>query len=436
MMTKRRIGAVLALAASTALIASACSSGSDNNSSSSKNELYKNNVTLDWWNNQNVDGDLKTYWMKVAADFHTLHPTVTVKMTGIETNDLQRNKIPAALLSNNPPAIIQSWGGGEIAEQVKANYLKDITADTKDEVANIGAASKIWSVDGKQYGLPYDFGVEGFWYNKDMFAAAGITTPPTSLTELNDAVTKLKGTNVIPISVGAGDKWPAAHWWYNFAVRECSDSALSKAAKSQDYTDQCFVKAGEDLKTFIATNPFQKDFLATPGQTGANSSAGLVATGKAAMELMGAWNGGTMGGLLPDKKQPKFLSWFPFPSVPGAGGGQTTAMGGGDGFACTKNAPAECVEFLKYLVSPEVQKGFAATGAGIPVTKGAETGLTDPVLQIIAKATQTAGGVDLWLDTQFGATAGTAMNDAIVKIFAGTGKPSDVPDALKKAAGR
>ena len=111
-------------------------------------------------------------------------------------------------------------------------------------------------------------------------------------------------------------------------------------------------------------------------------------------------------------------------------------MGGGDGYACAKKAPAECVEFLKYIVSPEVQKGFAGTGVGIPVVKGAEAGLADPVLQTVAKATQGAGGVQLWLDTQFGATAGTAMNDAIVAIFAGKGTPQGVVDALKKATAR
>ena len=109
-------------------------------------------------------------------------------------------------------------------------------------------------------------------------------------------------------------------------------------------------------------------------------------------------------------------------------------MGGGDGFSCSKNAPAECVAFLKYIVSPDVEKGFAATGSGIPAVKGAEAGLTDPALQTIAQATQKAGGIQLWLDTAFGATAGTAMNDAIVAIFAGKGTPQGVVDALKKAA--
>jgi len=435
MRIKRRTGAVLALVATTALIASGCSSGgSDNNQPTS--DLFKNPVTLNWWHNANTAGPLQTHWQKVADDFHALHPTVTIKITAIETNDLQRNRLPAALLSGNPPEIFQAWGGGEIKEQVKADYLMDITEQTKAEVANIGPATSIWAVDGKQYALPFAFGIEGFWYNKDLFTKAGISAPPATLDDLNAAVTKLKAAKIVPISVGAGDKWPAAHWWYNFAVRECSADALSNASSQQKFDDPCFVKAGTDLQALLATQPFQKDFLATPGQTGAGSSAGLVANGKAAMELMGHWDGGVMGSLTPDQKVPTFLDWFPFPAVPGAGGSQTTMMGGGDGFACSKKAPAECVEFLKYIVSPDVEKGFAATGSGIPVAKGAEAGLTDPTLQTIAKATQSAGGVQLWLDTQFGANAGTAMNDAIVAIFAGKGQPQGVVDALKKATAR
>src|SRR5690348_10402713 len=433
---KRRSGALVALVATAALVASGCSSSSDSGSSASSGDLYKNPVTLNWWHNANQAGPLKTYWQKVADDFHAKHPTVTIKITAVETNDLQRNRLPAALLSGNPPDIFQAWGGGEMAEQVKTDYLKDITAQTKAEVASMGPAASIWSVDGKQYGLPFDFGIEGFWYNKDLFTKAGITAPPTTLDELNTAVTKLKAINVNPVALGAGDKWPAGHWWYNFAVRECSADALKNASTKQNFDDPCFVKAGQDLKTLLGTTPFQPNFLATPGQTGAGSSAGLLANGKAAMELMGAWDGGVMQTLTPTQKEPTFLGWFPFPAVPGAGGSQNTQMGGGDGFSCSKKAPPECVEFLKYIVSPDVEKAFAATGAGIPTVKGAEAGLADPVLQTVAKATQEAGGVQLWLDTSFGANAGTAMNDAIVAIFANKGTPEGVVTALKKASSR
>src|SRR5215468_3563755 len=94
----RRTGAVVALFAATSLLLAACGGGGGNTTNNSS-DLYKNPVTLVWWTNYNQDGPGKTYWQKVATDFHALHPTVTVQFNGIETNDLQRNKIPAALLS-------------------------------------------------------------------------------------------------------------------------------------------------------------------------------------------------------------------------------------------------------------------------------------------------------------------------------------------------
>ncbi|GIH05954.1 sugar ABC transporter substrate-binding protein [Rhizocola hellebori] len=429
----RRIRAAMALIATTTLLlASACKS----DEAPAEAELFKNPVTLTWWHNASDAGPGKDYWQKVANDFHGLHPTVTVEIEAIETNQLQRTRIPAALLSNDPPDIFQAWGGGEIIDQVKADYLKDITEATKTEVANIGSATGIWQVEGRQYGLPFRMGIEGFWYNKKLFTQAGITAPPTTLDELKTAVTKLKAANVIPISVGAGDKWPAAHYWYNFALRACSIATLKSAALTLKFDDPCFVKAGQDLQAFIGVQPFQPNFIATVAQQGAGSSAGLVATGKAAMELMGDWNLGVMQTLAGDnwKTMRPDIDWFPFPAIAGAPGDPKASLGGGDGFACSKKAPAECVEFLKYIVSPAVQKGYAEINVGLPVAKGAEAGVSDPTLRTILKATNEASYTQLWLDTAYGSTVGSAMNDAIIAIFAGTGKPDQVVSAMKAAA--
>jgi raffinose/stachyose/melibiose transport system substrate-binding protein len=85
-------------------------------------------------------------------------------------------------------------------------------------------------------------------------------------------------------------------------------------------------------------------------------------------------------------------------------------------------------------VSPDVQKGYAEIGTGLPVAKGAEAGVADPALKSILEATTGATYVQLWLDTAFGSTVGNAMNDAIVAIFAGTGTPERVVEAMRSAA--
>ena len=80
-----------------------------------------------------------------------------------------------------------------MAAQADAGLLKDITADIaswKDTI-NPGALS-IYQYNGKQYGVPWDMGMIGFWYNKEAFTKAGITAPPATWDDYLAAVTKLK----------------------------------------------------------------------------------------------------------------------------------------------------------------------------------------------------------------------------------------------------
>ena len=74
---------------------------------------------------------------------------------------------------------------------------------------------------------------------------------------------------------------------------------------------------------------------------GAGSSAGLIANHKAGMELMGAWDPGTIATLTPNQKPLPDLGWFPFPAVPGGAGDPSAMMGGIDGYSLSTNAPNE-----------------------------------------------------------------------------------------------
>ena len=56
------------------------------------------------------------------------------------------------------------------------------------------------------------------------------------------------------------------------------------------------------------------------------------------------------------------------------------------------------------------------------------------MLGSILTATTSASYVQLWLDTTYGSTVGTAMNDGIVAIFAGSGTPQEVVEKMKAAA--
>jgi len=392
------------------------------------------NVKLVWWHNASEDPG-KTFWAQVAKDFHTAHPNITVEVVPIQ-NEQFTTKIPVALQSSSPPDVFQQWGGGQLGDQVQAGRVEDITSDVKPWIGQIGSAASNWQVNGKQYGVPYSLGLVGFWYNKDLFAKASISTPPATWDELLADVGKLKAAGIAPIALGGKDRWPDAFYWDYLAVRLCSKQTLQQAAVDYKFTDSCWTQAGVKVKQLLDASPFQNGFLATPAQQGAGSSAGLMGNGKAAMELQGHWNPGVMNGLTPDQKGlGDKLGWFPFPSVSGGSGVDGAMLGGGDGYSCSYKAPkAACVEFLKYITSVDVQKKWAALNVGLPVTKGAEGGVADPNLRNLIDIRGKASFVQLYLDIAFSTSVGQALDDAIANQFAGSATPDQVVKTIADAA--
>jgi raffinose/stachyose/melibiose transport system substrate-binding protein len=428
-----RNGALLAVAATTALTLAACGSSSSGGAGSgSAASSGSGAVTLTWWNNATAN-PLKGVWASVASSYHAAHPNVSIQIDPIQ-NEQFTTKIPLALQSGSPPDIYQQWGGGQEATQVKSGKVMNITKDVSGWVGELGSAAQGWQVNGQQYGIPYDLHMVGFWYRKDLFAKAHITSPPATMAELSTDVTKLKAAHIVPIAVGSKDRWPDAFWWEYFALRDCSTTTLKAAMKAINLSNPCFLKAGDDLQAFMKTKPFQPGFLGTASQQGAGSSAGMVANGKAAMELQGDWEPGVMAALSTDKTLNSKIGWFPFPAVTGGAGAPTTLLGGGDGFSCTTGATAACPGFLKYIDSPAVQKKLVGANTGLPANPAAASALTDPTLRQILAYSHASPYIQNYFDIAFPTNVGQAVDNAVANFFAGQGTPATIIQTVDQAA--
>ncbi|GAB3592317.1 extracellular solute-binding protein [Angustibacter peucedani] len=417
------------LCAGTLLATAACGGGGSGDSSKDAG----GKTTITWWHNSNNEPG-KGYYEKVAKDFEAKHPGVTVEISAMAHEDMV-DKLDAAFQSGDLPDIYMERGGGELADHVDAGLVRDLSGDASSEISKIGGSVAGWQVDGKTYALPFSLGVVGFWYNKQLWSKAGITATPTTMDELYDDIGKLKAAGETPLSVGAGDKWPAAHYWYYTALRSCPQTVLQNAVKSLDFSDPCFVKAGDVLQTLLQKKPFNNGFLSTPAQEGATSASGLLATGKVATELQGHWEPGVMQGLTDDKKGlGDQTGWFPFPAVDGGQGDPKAQLGGGDAWAVSKDAPSAAVDLVKYLLSDEVQTGFAKNDMGLPTNPAATGSVSDPALAELLKVRDDSPYVQLYFDTAFGTSVGGAMNDEIALLFAGKASSADVVKATQQAA--
>lgn len=428
MISKSRTAKFFALAATGSLLFSGCASGSENPEASGDKT-----TTITWWHNSN-NGEGKAYYEKVAKDFEAAHKGVDIEVHAMQHEDML-TKLDAAFQSGDTPDVYMERGGGELAAHVAAGLTKDLSDSASDELKFLGDTAGGWQIDGKTYALPYSLGAAGFWYNKALFKKAGVEKAPETWQDLLDASDKLKKAGITPISVGAGDKWPAAHYWYYAAVRECAEQTLSDAVSNLDFSDQCFVKAGDDVTQLIDAEPFNPGFLSTPAQSGPTSASGLLATGKVAMELAGHWEPGVMQGLTEDGKGlGEDTGWFSFPAIEGGQGDPKAQLGGGDAWAVAQNAPDEAVEFAKYMVSEKVQRGFAELDMGLPTNPEAKDAVADPALASMLDVRDKAPYFQLYFDTAFGASVGGAMNDQIALLFAGKSEEQKIVDASQDAA--
>jgi raffinose/stachyose/melibiose transport system substrate-binding protein len=393
-------------------------------------------TSMTLWHNSTTGPGVE-FWEQTVADFEKDNPGVTIDIQSIQNEDLD-GKLQTALNSGDAPDIFLQRGGGKMAAMVKAGQLKDLTdaisGPAADEIPDASYSAN--SLDGKIYAMPVAVLPGGLFYSQDLFDQAGITENPTTLDELEEATVALKGAGIDPIALGAKDAWPAAHWYYWLALRECSSDTLAKAADEMDFSDECWVRAGEDLQSFAATEPFNSGFLTTPAQQGAGSSAGLIANHQAAMELMGAWNPGVIGSLTPDQKPLADLSWFPFPEVEGGDGEPGSMMGGVDGYSCSVDAPDACVDFLNYIGTSDVQTAYYKAFNAPPVNTVAQEAVTEPYLQTILEAYNAAPYATQWLDTVYGQNVGNALNVAVVDLLAGNSSAEDLVKAVQDAAAK
>jgi raffinose/stachyose/melibiose transport system substrate-binding protein len=391
-------------------------------------------VTITWYHIQNNDPGL-SLWKDLADEYTAEHPNVTIDIQ-VNENEAFKTKLTTLLQQGDVPDLFQTWGGGGLRQQVEAGLVKDLTADIaswKDEI-NAGALG-MYEVDGKNYGIPFDLGLVGFWYNTKSFEDAGITAPPTTWDEFITTVQTLKDKGITPIALAGKDTWTGAFYWAYLAVRNAGQAGMEEAVVSGDWSDPAFVTAGEQFKQLIDLDPFQEGFLAAPWD-GAGSGAAAMATYNGAMQLMGQWLPGTVnansGG---SRAIGEGLGWFPFPAVDGAAGDPFDGLGGGNGFAVGKDAPPETVDFLHYLVSLDAANRWGALNSGIlPTTVGSEASVTDPTMKSVLEGRAKATFVQLYLDQATTPELGGAINEAVATLYAGTGTPESVAEAINAAA--
>jgi len=387
-------------------------------------------VTIEWWHITTTDPG-KAVFQGIADAYVAAHPNIKINITILE-NEAFKTKLATAMQSGQVPDLFQSWGGGIMAAQADAGMLKDITSDISSwkDTINPGALS-IYAYKGKQYGVPWDMGMIGVWYNKALFTKAGITAAPATWEDFLADVTKLKAAGITPLAIAGKDMWPSMHLWTYLALRIGGGDAMAQMVQTGNWNTPACTAAGDEVVKLNALNPYQDGFK---GATYDNEAA-AVGNAKAAMEVMGQWAPSVQNADSTTKKGiGTDLGWFPFPTVANGKGAATDGVGGGNGIAVGKNASPEALDFLKFFNSQYNANKINSSNIGMSPIVGTEATVTDTNLQAVLAGRSKATFMQLYLDQATSPAMGTAINEATIALFDGASTPAKVCQAITDAA--
>lgn len=303
------------------------------------------------------------------------------------------NKIKLEPIADNYESVVSArLAGGSGVDIFAGAYDKFDPAATMLEIdpssfknrLTPASLATLTFTDGKVYAYPkpdpmYTFGV---FYNKDVFAAAGVTTPPATLTEMDAAMAKIKAAGKTPMYMAGKDGWTllqhrnAVYYTLTQEDPQVWDKLNTNKIKFTDLKN--FTTQYDSMADWAKKGYINSDFLTATYE----GSEKAITDGDAAMFIQGSWVLGEMAKMKPEAK----VGFFPLPTQNGKPQIGVSAQGGGNHIAKTSKVAKEAADFLQYLIEPAQVTSFMETLPGIPAFNDASLpNNAPPALKTVAE---------------------------------------------------
>lgn len=303
---------------------------------------------------------------KVIAEFTKANPNITVKRSAFKVDDLRNTIKPAINSGKGPDVFSYDAGAGYLGVLAKSGLALDMTNYSdqfgwKDRFHDWALAKTIY--DGKLYGIANELEVLGVFYNKKLFAEAGVN-PPKTYDEFLAVCKTLKDKGILPVVLDDKDQWPGFHiesLWLNSFVgpAKVKEAIANKTPWNSPEFGAALDKAYELVKLGYTTDK--------PLGIGYDDNNKIFFTGKGAMRPTGTWLTSDVVKNLGDNAGffylPPASSDIPY-SAPG-GLGEAVVIN-----AKTKN-PDAAVRFVDFMFSKDMIKNWYEAGL-IPSVKNVD----------------------------------------------------------------
>jgi multiple sugar transport system substrate-binding protein len=361
-------------------------------------------------------------YQALISEFNATHPKIHVTMT-VEPWATVGQKLPASWATGEGPDLATpSSDPGSIFNYISTNSVLPLTSDTgagADQIDSAAFPSSVrsaFTVNGQLYAVPANMATLVLYYNKDMFTAAGISTPPTTEAEfIADAkkLTVTSGGKTSQYGLSLADNntiqmWPVLQWM--------SGGDIIGANNCADVNDAASVAALTQWSQLVIA-----DHISPIGQAGADADT-LFSSKKAAMEINGPWAAAGY------KSAGVNLGMVQVPV--GSAGPVTLASTVPLMIEKATPHPAQAEEFLAWYTSKTAQTKFSQISGFPPARTDLGSAVaSDPTVALFAKALPDAR---LYLAGQPKAT--DIDTDVYVPMIQQIERGADVQSATNSAA--
>jgi len=370
---RRRVLAVAAAATTTVLLAAGCAGGSGGGDEETLKVAYQKFGTF-----TQMDDHMKA----VAAEFEAANPDMTVELVPIAgQNDDYFTKL--ALMNRSPSTApdVQYEDTAKLKSDAAAGFLLPLDEYTEawddwdmfyDNAKEAGVGE-----DGKLYGVPMGTDTRALWYNKELFAAAGLPVPwePATWDDVLDAAATLKeaSPDVVPFNIYSGKPQGEGATMQGFEM-------LLYGTEGGTLFDDDEGKWVTGSQGFVDSLGFIEDVYQggvgpTPEQALDTNIATIVGgewlpQSKVGIALDGSWLSGTWleTGTNPWPEWSEVLGQAPMPTQDGQAPG-AVSMSGGWTLAVGANSanPDKAFEFIEQSLSKEGSQSYDIAASQIAV---------------------------------------------------------------------
>ena len=200
---------------------------------------------------------------QIDAEFLEMHPGVTIKhLAQPHANYYQLWQ--TANSTKSGPDVLQMHAGtfGVLTYPDSLEPLNDrITPEMKASIKGWESVAGNFDPNGTIYGIPGNLSGWVFYYNKALFAQAGIDAPPKTWDDLIAACEKLKAAGILPFALGNQDGLGTLQYLniiFPGNFNEADSVALAKGEIK--YNGEAFTRVNQHLLDLIKAGYFDPGF--------------------------------------------------------------------------------------------------------------------------------------------------------------------------------